>query len=1015
MKKVFSYLLNITGYILILAFIVISVTENTSYVDKYYKNSIKNYFENTSSLLINFNTVKIKWKGAKPSIILDDISLYDDENILLRSEKLIINLSYSYQSFTNLFRVSEIDIVESELDLIFQDNKFTLNNYDLFNNKSQKNGQSKNIKYRISKSKINIKDLDNTKNYILNNINAVVFNESDSYKLFSTFNHQTDKQVIHLASELSKNKDNLYDGSVYVKAVNIDTGPKFFIDKKFSFEVFSSNMTAWANISDSEVKDINGKMLLNNLRITNNKSQTSQEIQDLSTNFNYKVEGKKKKFIFDNLYVNINDQKYKNNKVSFILNNQKLSSLKIKKISSESVNYLNRFYLSGPKGIQIDNIILGKNGFFEDIIISNLDQFLNLRYHIKYSNLMLSLIDEDYHVSGVTGTIIGNTNKGVSLLTSNDLVVYKEGMLLSKIDSLSGNVNFKRKGKKLKIYSENIEINKTQKIEVNGLVSKTHKRINLKFKGDSSIIKNFEDFQTTLIKNNQDLKADFNLDYTFIQNNAKSKNYGTLTLKNIQYRNEPMKVFLNVQNFKLSFLDRFILSDSFKITLNNDTYNLKVDSNIEDNEYVYSLVALGKLSSDSVKKYIDSDILNSISGASDSILTLKYKKDNDQEKLIGELKTTMVGLSIDLFDPFTKNQEDKKSLQIKHDFFNRNYVDIRYDVYDMRFSQRADYLNINIVSPYFNGSVRIPDGINESSKVYGRLQYVDMDRFKGSADPKSYPPMSVQIKAVKFGERVFNNFNLNTSSHKDGMSIDSVSFANQSLSMNGQGKWVDNETGQMTFFDGNFNSNNFGKSLNNLGYKKLIKKGKLNARMIGQWPNSPESFSLDEFDGKILLNLEDGDFLQITKETRVIGQLLGLFSIASLQKRLSLDFSDFFSSGLSFDQMSGEFNFSNSITSVKSLNLSGTFGEMTIDGVSDIKQRTHNHTLTYIPDLSSMSLISGTLLGGPIGAVASIFYDKVLKQIGIDTNELAAVEYTITGPWDNPEIKLIEPFKQLEN
>ena len=40
MKKVFSYLLNITGYILISAFIVISVTENTSYVDKYYKNSI---------------------------------------------------------------------------------------------------------------------------------------------------------------------------------------------------------------------------------------------------------------------------------------------------------------------------------------------------------------------------------------------------------------------------------------------------------------------------------------------------------------------------------------------------------------------------------------------------------------------------------------------------------------------------------------------------------------------------------------------------------------------------------------------------------------------------------------------------------------------------------------------------------------------------------------------------------------------------------------------------------------
>ena len=83
--------------------------------------------------------------------------------------------------------------------------------------------------------------------------------------------------------------------------------------------------------------------------------------------------------------------------------------------------------------------------------------------------------------------------------------------------------------------------------------------------------------------------------------------------------------------------------------------------------------------------------------------------------------------------------------------------------------------------------------------------------------------------------------------------------------------------------------------------------------------------------------------------------------------------------------------------------------------LQNIKNETHDHTLTYIPDLSSMSLISGTLLGGPIGAVASIFYDKVLKQIGIDTNELAAVEYSITGSWSDPEIILLEPFKQIEN
>ena len=123
-------------------------------------------------------------------------------------------------------------------------------------------------------------------------------------------------------------------------------------------------------------------------------------------------------------------------------------------------------------------------------------------------------------------------------------------------------------------------------------------------------------------------------------------------------------------------------------------------------------------------------------------------------------------------------------------------------------------------------------------------------------------------------------------------------------------------------------------------------------------------------------------FDQVTKKTRAIGQLLGLFSISSLQKRLSLDFSDFFSSGLSFDTMTGEFNFSKSKATAKDLLLKGSFGEMRVNGVSDLSARSHNQRLMYIPDLSSMSLISGTLLGGPIGALASIFYDKAFNRDG---------------------------------
>ena len=113
--------------------------------------------------------------------------------------------------------------------------------------------------------------------------------------------------------------------------------------------------------------------------------------------------------------------------------------------------------------------------------------------------------------------------------------------------------------------------------------------------------------------------------------------------------------------------------------------------------------------------------------------------------------------------------------------------------------------------------------------------------------------------------------------------------------------------------------------------------------------------------------------------------------------------------------MDGEFLFAKSVADINSLNLKGSFGEMRVNGSSDLNNKTHDQKLIYIPDLSSMSLISGTLLGGPVGALASIFYDKVLEQVGIDTNQLAAVEYSIQGSWENPEIKVIEPFKPITN
>ena len=82
------------------------------------------------------------------------------------------------------------------------------------------------------------------------------------------------------------------------------------------------------------------------------------------------------------------------------------------------------------------------------------------------------------------------------------------------------------------------------------------------------------------------------------------------------------------------------------------------------------------------------------------------------------------------------------------------------------------------------------------------------------------------------------------------MMIENIGFKNNDLSMKGNGKWIKSADKEITFFDAVFKSNNFGSSLEYLGYPGIIKEGNLSSRLIGQWEGSPENFSFNDFDGK---------------------------------------------------------------------------------------------------------------------------------------------------------------------
>ena len=1018
MKKIISSIIFIFSIALLSIFITILVSENSNIVSYLYKDKIVKEVEDKISLNVNFNDLRVKWEGLNPQLIFDDLSLYSkkDNSVILKSDSFTVD----FDSFDSIRKqrlvIKEVDFIKTDLNIIINDNKFILNEIDL----SELLGVKKNnimtqTRLRISQSKLFLNYLSNE--YSFDNISVVLFKKRDNYKIFSTFTHNDDNQLVHIAADLKHEEQNKISGSFFSQGVNISAN-NYFRDKNLKLEGTDINYEVWLELDKNKITNLSGSMNLEKLNVFRNDKKNPLVFSKSSFNYEYLMDSQKRYINIQELKTNINKKVYSNNEISLKFINNNLEDIFIKEINLDTVkDIIIKTNLKFNRNLNqaLSNFM---DANFSNIYISDLNNSKKFNYSLEFKNLDAALVDE-YYVNNLDGHLFGDAVRSYVRISSKDVIFGGKNDYRQKYNSLDANVLINEENDGYQIKTDTINLADVVKIKLDGYFGPKNHRYRIKASGslDTLLQDNFfPNIYEDVIRQSK-LNSRYVIEYNELRNDKNKYNFGKVIFSDFIYKSEEYAIFGSSDNITVNFLNNYIISKPSKLKLNQDNFNFRVFTTKQNNVLEYTLQGIGNISTKSLKETNLFGNLDYLDGSALSKLSLKFMKSGNSTNVTMILKSDMKGMSLDLFEPFAKRADDKKNLFVKYNITNnkKRYVDITFEDYDMRLYYQKGDAYLNVSSPSLQGSIIIPAETTQENRLFAKLQYFNMNDFQGSADPSIYPHMEISINRVRIGNSIFNNMKLSSFRSRDGMTLDQLSFQNKNLSMNASGKWVNVSGNQITFFDGNFSSSNFGKSLKELGYGDIIKRGKLNSRMIGQWKGSPDLFSLENFAGSITVSMTDGEFLQIQKETKVIGQLLGLFSIASLQKRLSLDFSDFFSSGLSFDKMNGEFLFEKSIASVNNLNLSGTFGEMNISGTSNIKQQTHDQKLTYIPDLSSMSLISGTLLGGPIGAVASIFYDKVLKEIGIDTNELAAVEYTIKGSWKNPEINLVETFKPIKN
>lgn len=230
-----------------------------------------------------------------------------------------------------------------------------------------------------------------------------------------------------------------------------------------------------------------------------------------------------------------------------------------------------------------------------------------------------------------------------------------------------------------------------------------------------------------------------------------------------------------------------------------------------------------------------------------------------------------------------------------------------------------------------------------------------------------------------------------------------VSNADAALKVT-KGTWTSREGDNRSSLTYSMDIIDAGGLLTRLGFPGLLNGGK-EGKMDGDinWNGAPYSLDYSSLSGNIHLNMGKGQFL---KEGPGAAKLLGVLSLQSLPRRLTLDFRDVFSEGFAFDGVTMDATISKGVFNTQNLKMHGLDATVLLDGSADINKETENLHVAVIPqlDATGASVVYGFLVNPAIGLgsfLAQLFLKAPLAKA-------LTHEYQVTGPWKEPVVTKLE-------
>ncbi len=346
-------------------------------------------------------------------------------------------------------------------------------------------------------------------------------------------------------------------------------------------------------------------------------------------------------------------------------------------------------------------------------------------------------------------------------------------------------------------------------------------------------------------------------------------------------------------------------------------------------------------------------------------------------------------------------------------------VDLRADELTL-FDRNVANLRVNarLAGSQWKADIRSRDAagfIEWDGRGAGRLtghlsQLTIPETSPGKASPpteisEDMPAIDLAIDRFVLHGKDFGVLKIKAENAGDGYWNAQLDMRNDDATLSGTGRWRPSSTAQETRVEFKLAAKSVEGLLDRLGYPDAVRRG--TARLEGSlaWAGAPTRLDYGSLAGKVDFEAAGGQFNKLEPG---VGRLLGVLSLQSLPRRLTLDFRDIFSEGFAFDGIAGQATIARGIMETKNLQIAGPSAKVLMTGTVNLGAETQDLKVRVAPSVGE-TIATGVLLANPATGAAAWVFNKLF---GNPFDQAFAFEYAVTGSWADPKVeKLAGPQK----